>query len=162
MPVAGNTPGHDFAGLVNTAHGTSPGFYTWATTRHPGKPLMIAEWGLFDEGLKTNPLGAAQFYATIADELSRFPAIKALDHFTMELSDTPGQGQATAPWLTAAGWLAWKRLMQDPVFAPHALTPVAVGPDGGPTATDERPVDLRPDRAEPRPCLASPPCAPCP
>ena len=49
-PVHLHTPAtsraSDFAALVNTAHGSSPGFYDWATKTHPGKPLMLAEWGV--------------------------------------------------------------------------------------------------------------------
>ena len=52
-----------------------PGFYTWATQKAPGKPLMLAEWG-FDlresDGAPAALLGGA---ALLRDQ---YPALKAL------------------------------------------------------------------------------------
>ena len=115
MHSPGATAGHDFAALINTAHGTSPGFYDWATTQHPGTPLMIGEYGVYDENIATNPTGPAQFYASIATELPRFPALKALDHFTMDPKDVAA-GNGTSPTETIAGLAAWKVLAESPVF----------------------------------------------
>ena len=44
----------DFTYLMNRTTGKSkfPGFYTWATTKHPGKPIMVAEWGVYDSSAK--------------------------------------------------------------------------------------------------------------
>jgi hypothetical protein len=117
----GNTAGHDFASMVNTAHGTSPGFYDWATTTHPAKPLMIAEYGAFDNTLSANPQGPAQFYSTIASQLPKFPALKAVDYFTMDPSDV-GAGNATTPVETADGLAAWKRVAQSSIFNGPALS----------------------------------------
>jgi hypothetical protein len=110
-----NTPGHDFAAEVNTAHGTSPGFYTWATTAHPSKPLMLGEFGAYDNNVAANPGGQARYYATVTGELSHFPAFKALVHFTMNPADVPA-GEGTQPNETPSGALAWRQLASAPVF----------------------------------------------
>ncbi len=115
MHYPSNKTGGDFASLVNTAHGSSPGFYSWATSKHPGKPLMLAEWGVYDDHLSGNPMGPAQFYGSVATELSRFPALKALVYFTMNPKDVPAGG-ATSPTITAPGLSAWRTLAQNPML----------------------------------------------
>lgn len=114
-----NQAGHDFAAMVNTGHNGSLGFYDWATTKHPGTPLMLGEWGAYDNMLSTNPLGQAQFYATIVPELSRFPALRAVDHFTMNPIDVPA-GSGTSPTETAAGLTAWQQAAAAPIFTTPA------------------------------------------
>lgn len=52
-----------------------PGFYNWATKAHPGKPLMLAEWGAFTNSGET---ARVKYLNTARPELSRFPALKAL------------------------------------------------------------------------------------
>lgn len=65
-----------FASLVNGKDGAAwPGMYTWATTNHPGKPLMLAEWGVTESG---NANGKANFFNTMPAYEQSFPAIKAL------------------------------------------------------------------------------------
>jgi hypothetical protein len=72
-------PCGDFAGMVNRTTSTDwPGFYAWARRTHSEKPLMLAEWGVFDNG---PPERKAEFLATVADQLPDFPAIKALLYF---------------------------------------------------------------------------------
>jgi hypothetical protein len=110
-----STAGHDFAAEVNTAHGTSPGFYTWATTAHPSKPLMLGEFGAYDNDIIANPAGQAHYYSTVTSELTRFPALKALVHFTMNPVDVP-TGDGTQPTETPAGAVAWRQLAAMPVF----------------------------------------------
>lgn len=110
-----NQPGYDFAALVNTAHGSQPGMYDWATTQHPGKPLMLAEYGAFDQGLSGAPLGPSQFYPTITAQLPKFPALRALIHFTMNPVDVAA-GQGTSPTETSAGLAAWRAVAQNPMF----------------------------------------------
>jgi hypothetical protein len=58
-----------------------PGFYTWATTRHPTKPVMVAEWGVYDSS--ATPLGTnkAKVFDTVLPNLAKLPAIKALVYF---------------------------------------------------------------------------------
>ena len=56
---------------------TFPGFYTWATTSHPSKPLMLAEFGVEAD---TSQQRAAVF-AGFADDARQLPAVKAYLYF---------------------------------------------------------------------------------
>ena len=64
-----------FAGLVNSPKGGWPGFYSWASTGHAGKPLMLAEWGVTES---TDPGAKANFFRAMTVDEQQFPAIKAL------------------------------------------------------------------------------------
>ena len=64
-----------FAGLVNSPKGSWPGFYSWASTGHAGKPLMLAEWGVTES---TDPGAKANFFRAMTVDEQQFPAIKAL------------------------------------------------------------------------------------
>jgi Glycosyl hydrolase family 26 len=78
--------GHgDFAELLNRRSAREPhwpGFYDWAAAHHPGKPLMVAEWGVWSS--KQDPGHKAAFYREVGRQIGEFPRIKALVHF-----DTP-------------------------------------------------------------------------
>ncbi len=66
-----------FAGMVNSTDGTKwGGFYNWATTAHPGMPLMLAEWGVTE--VTNNVNGKANFFNAMPAAENAFPAIKAL------------------------------------------------------------------------------------
>jgi hypothetical protein len=70
----------DFGGMVDRRDTSSwPGFYTWATTNHPGKPIMLAEWGIFE--YNADPSVKAKILSTVALQIGQFPAIKALVYF---------------------------------------------------------------------------------
>jgi beta-mannanase len=74
------TMGDDFAALLNKRGGTTfPGFYNWATATHPGKPLMLAEWGVFER--TTDLASKPQFFDTIPGQLGSFPWVKAMVYF---------------------------------------------------------------------------------
>lgn len=65
----------NFGKFLDSAKRPWPGFYTWATEKAPGKPIMLAEWG-FD-------LSEATHAPTILQEApdivrGRFPMLKAL------------------------------------------------------------------------------------
>jgi hypothetical protein len=79
---ADNGKGNGYATLVNRTTNAKvwPGFYRWATTKHPGKPLMLAEWGIF-ESTKGNTSVKPAFFADMARTMGDFPAIKALLYF---------------------------------------------------------------------------------
>lgn len=102
-----------FAALVNDSVGAFPGFYTWATTEHPGKPIMLAEWGVTYDSL--NPEGQAAFFDNVSIALEAFPAIKALVYFDMP---SPPAGQNYTYPGHALG--AYRRLGRaSPVLAPQ-------------------------------------------
>ncbi len=52
-----------------------PGFYTWATSKAPGKPIMLGEWG-FDVDAYANP--GATLAGQVGALQANFPMLKAL------------------------------------------------------------------------------------
>jgi hypothetical protein len=113
--------GHgDFAEVLNRRLGGKrawPGFYNWAVTRHPGKPLMIAEWGVWSS--KRNTQYKVDFYRRLGAELRRFPRIKAMVQF-----ETPHnqKGQDSSVDSTPAALQAYRNLGRLPMFQ-VAVTP---------------------------------------
>jgi hypothetical protein len=107
--------GHgDFAELLNRRMGSEPGwpgFYNWAVTEHAGKPLMVAEWGVWSS--KKNPGHKAEFYREVGRQIGRFPNIRAMVHF-----DTPHdqKGQDSRVDATKESLDAYRRLGRLPVF----------------------------------------------
>ena len=73
------TGARDLRSLVDQRSGDFPGYYSWATRTHPGKPVMLAEWGVRAD--RANPSGQAEFFATVGRELAQFPQLKALVYF---------------------------------------------------------------------------------
>jgi Glycosyl hydrolase family 26 len=107
--------GHgDFAELMNRRSSLRPhwpGFYNWATVRHPTKPLMVAEWGVWSSN--RNPAHKARFYRSVATQIGLFPRVKALVHF-----DTPRnqRGWDSRVDSTPDGLAAYRLLGSLPVF----------------------------------------------
>jgi hypothetical protein len=107
--------GHgDFDELLNRRSASKPnwpGFYNWVTRRHPGKPLMVAEWGVWFS--KRNPDHMAEFYREVGDQIGRFPKIKAMVHF-----ETPSnhKGQDSSVDSTPDALREYRRLGRLPVF----------------------------------------------
>jgi Glycosyl hydrolase family 26 len=107
--------GHgDFAELLNrqsSARPTWPGFYNWAVERHPGKPLMVAEWGVWSS--KKNPGHKAEFYQEVGRQIGHFPGIRAMVHF-----DTPHnqEGRASSVDATPESLRAYRKLGKLPIF----------------------------------------------
>jgi hypothetical protein len=96
----------DFAGTVNRQDGSAwPGFYTWATATHPGKPIMLAEWGVTEDPL--NPAAKATFFDTMLAQSALFPDIKALVYW-----NSPGSSPAGATSIDSdpAALAAFQRL----------------------------------------------------
>jgi glycosyl hydrolase family 26 len=94
-----------------------PGFYTWALTRHPGKPLMIAEWGVWSS--RRNTGYKVDFYRQLGAEIRRFPKIRAMVQF-----ETPHnqKGQDSSVDSTPAALRAYQSLGKLPIFQ-VAVTP---------------------------------------
>ncbi|MDN5764018.1 MAG: hypothetical protein L0H41_17105 [Microlunatus sp.] len=85
---SGKTSGYnsgDFHDMVNRKKGSWQGWYNWATSKHPGKPLMIGEWGVFAN--KSAPTRQAWFYDQVRTQLSSYPAIKAMSYFNANKLD---------------------------------------------------------------------------
>lgn len=75
----------NFHDLVNRTKGSWTGWYKWATSQHPGKPLMIGEWGVFAN--KSDPTRQAWFYDQMRAQLASYPAIKAASYFNANKLD---------------------------------------------------------------------------
>ncbi len=79
---SGNASGYgagDFSLLVNRVKGSWQGWYHWATTQHPTKPLMLAEWGIWYQS--ASPTRMATFYDQVRTQLPQYPRIKAMLYF---------------------------------------------------------------------------------
>lgn len=107
--------GHgDFAELLNRRSASKPGwpgFYNWVRKRHPSKPLMIAEWGVWFS--ERNPGHMAEFYREVRKQIGHFPGIKAMVHF-----ETPAnhKRQDSRVDSTPAALREYRRLGKLPVF----------------------------------------------
>ncbi|GAA0795935.1 glycoside hydrolase family 26 protein [Spirilliplanes yamanashiensis] len=107
--------GHgDFTELMNRRASSKPdwpGFYDWAVERHPDKPLMVAEWGVWYS--PKNPRHKAEFYRNVGRQITEFPRIKALVGF-----DTPHnqKGMDSRVDSTPDALEAYRRLGDLPVF----------------------------------------------
>lgn len=72
----------DFAALVNPPNAKYPqwpGFYNWATKFAPDKPIMMAEWGIFERPKERGH--KPWFFWKVGDEIDDFPRLKALVYF---------------------------------------------------------------------------------
>ncbi len=103
-----------FAELLNRRSASRPGwpgFYNWVRARHPNKPLMIAEWGVWFS--RRNPGHQAAFYRDMGRQIGNFPRIKAMVHF-----ETPRnyKGQNSSVDNTQAGLREYQRLGRLPIF----------------------------------------------
>ena len=113
--------GHgDLADILNrriTGKRSWPGFYSWAVTRHAGKPLMIAEWGVWSS--KRNTRYKVDFYRRLGSEIRRFPKIRAMVQF-----ETPSnqKGQDSSVDSTPSALRAYRDLSRLPIFQ-VAVTP---------------------------------------
>ncbi|MFI5492692.1 glycoside hydrolase family 26 protein [Actinoplanes sp. NPDC051859] len=107
--------GHgDFRELLNrqaSNRPTWPGFYNWAVERHPDKPLMVAEWGVWSS--KKNPGHKAEFYREVGQQIRDFPKIRAMVHF-----DTPHnqEGRESSVDATPESLAAYRKLGKMPIF----------------------------------------------
>jgi beta-mannanase len=105
----------DFPTMVNRVQNPPEsqwrGFYNWATTSHPRKPVMLAEWGV--EEADDDPQYKAEFFASILDKLDEFPRLKALVYW-----DCPDAGMIgdTRVDSSPQALKAWIDLVHQPEF----------------------------------------------
>ncbi|HKT05119.1 MAG TPA: glycosyl hydrolase [Rugosimonospora sp.] len=103
----------DFAELMNrtTRASTSwPGIYNWAVRQFPGKPFIVAEWGIWRS--PADPLHPAYVFNTAQRQIQQFPRIKALCYF-----DTPNSvGKDSRVEASAAALAAYRALGALPIF----------------------------------------------
>jgi hypothetical protein len=101
-----------FGDLLDRKGATGPGFYEWATTRHAGKPIMVAEWGVYHRvGVRFDK---APGYASVLPELAKRPAIKAIVYFDTA-NDAFGDRDISIT-STATGLAAFRALAANPIF----------------------------------------------
>lgn len=74
----GNIDG-GFRDIVDRKGPGWPGFYTWAQSTFPDKPIMVGEWGVFHS--EERPERKAWVFRTVSRDIHRFPAIKALIYY---------------------------------------------------------------------------------
>jgi hypothetical protein len=103
----------DFGDLLDRQPtGGGLGFYDWAARTHPGKPFMVAEWGMYHRA--AFPTDKAPAFASVLPELVAHPAIKAICYFDTP-SDNEGDRNIAVNSLPSS--LAAIRLVAaDPVF----------------------------------------------
>lgn len=103
----------DFDGLVNKTRADFaqwPGFYRWTQRRFPGKPIMVAEWGVFER--PGQPAYQPAFFDSVRARLGRYPQIKALVYF-----DSPRAPRGVTRFdVTPRAAEAFARLARDPRF----------------------------------------------
>jgi hypothetical protein len=103
----------DLSGLANRTGPGWPGFYTWAARQHPGKPLMMAEFGVFERNGQTNRKAA--LFARILGQLPKFPRLRALVYFDSPQAPKGDTSIASSPASKTA-------------FAKLAASPALTGP----------------------------------
>jgi beta-mannanase len=101
-----------FRDLLDRSAPNGDGFYRWATTKHPGKPLMVAEWGVYHRVGKVVDKSAQ--FGSVLPELARRPAIKAIVYFDTE-HDATGDRDISID-SSAGSAAAFRRLAADPIF----------------------------------------------
>lgn len=104
---------HDFGTLVNKTREDAdewPGFYRWMQWRFPGKPVMVAEWGVFER--EDDPAFKRAFFESVRGQIRRYPQIKALVYF-----DSPYAPRGDTRFDTdEAAERAFSELARDPHF----------------------------------------------
>ncbi|HEY8456752.1 MAG TPA: hypothetical protein VIL34_14270 [Actinopolymorphaceae bacterium] len=81
----------DISSLMNrrfARYPSWPGFYSWATSVHPGKPIMLAEWGVSER--PGSPGAKAQFFTQLGQRISQWPRVKALVYWNHPSGRTVG------------------------------------------------------------------------
>ncbi|MEU4622010.1 DNRLRE domain-containing protein [Actinoplanes sp. NPDC023801] len=102
-----------FADLLDRKpKGGGLGFYDWATTKHAGKPIMIAEWGGYHR--IGNLTDKSAVYNSVLPELVKRPAIKAVVHFDTKADDEGNRDISIDS--TPAGLASFKKLAAAPIF----------------------------------------------
>jgi beta-mannanase len=101
-----------FADLLDRRAKNGPGFYDWAVRNHPGKPIMVAEWGAYHRIGKVVDK-AAQFNSVLP-ELAKRPAIKAIVYFDTK-KDAFGDRDISID-SAKSSLAAFRRLAANPLF----------------------------------------------
>jgi hypothetical protein len=111
--IAADPYGADLTTMLTRSQGSWPGWYAWATTRHPGKPLALFEFGMPNPRMTL--LDEANAYRRLPDQAKAFPWLRLVLHFdhgadgvttqTCRYDDDPATMQA------------WAAMVNDPYLA---------------------------------------------
>jgi beta-mannanase len=88
------------------------GWYDWAVTNHPTKPIMVAEWGMYHRRAYVTDKSAA--FASVIPELKAHPAVKAVVYFDTA-SDDEGDRDISVN-SQASSLAAFRKVAADPMF----------------------------------------------
>jgi len=72
----------DFGELLDTVHAPSgwPGYYHWVAEKHPDKPMMLAEWGVFTDD--DHPGHQKTVFDAAMAQMAHYPRLKAIVYFS--------------------------------------------------------------------------------
>jgi beta-mannanase len=101
-----------FADLLDRHAPGGQGFYAWATTHHPSKPMMVAEWGVYHRVGRV--VSKAAQFNSVLPELARRKAIKAIVYFDTK-HDAFGDRDISVD-SSAASLTAFRKLAANPIF----------------------------------------------
>ncbi|MEV4704331.1 DUF7594 domain-containing protein [Actinoplanes sp. NPDC049316] len=101
-----------FADLLDRKAPNGPTFYDWATTKHPAKPLMVAEWGVYHRVGKVTDKTAG--FQSVLPELKKRPNIKAVVYFDTSHDDEGDRDISIDS--TKANLAAFRALAADKIF----------------------------------------------
>ena len=102
----------DFADLLDRGPAGGTGFYDWSATRHPAKPIMLAEWGVYHRTSVAVDKAAA--YRTVLPQLHRRPKIKAVVYFDCVADDEGDRNISIGS--TVSGLAAFRQLAASSIF----------------------------------------------
>ncbi|GAB1692341.1 glycoside hydrolase family 26 protein [Krasilnikovia sp. M28-CT-15] len=103
-----------FADLLDrkATGGKGLGWYDWATTQHPSKPIMIAEWGVYHR--IGQPTDKSAGYNSVLPELAKRPGIKAIVYFDTKHDDEGNRDISIDS--TKKNLAAFQKLAANPIF----------------------------------------------
>jgi beta-mannanase len=101
-----------FGDLVDRRAPGGDGFYDWATASHQGKPVMLAEWGVYHRVGKVVDKSAQ--FTSVLPALAQRPAIKAIVYFDTR-KDAFGDRDISIN-SSARSLASFRKLAANPVF----------------------------------------------
>ncbi|MEV6346252.1 endoglucanase [Actinoplanes sp. NPDC051851] len=101
-----------FADLLDRKAPGGMGWYDWATTAHPSKPIMVAEWGAYHK--IGHPVDKSAQFNSVLPELAKRPAIKAIVYFDTK-ADAFGDRDISIDSMPSS-LASFKKLAANPLF----------------------------------------------
>lgn len=123
-PYLQNPAGCDISCIANRTYTAFPewtGFYTWAQSVHPSKPLMLAEWGVSESTTAGEVDAKAQLFASVPQVLAeQFPNLRALIYFND--NKDPSDPTSVRIETSTSSLTAFRAMIADPYFASAGRT----------------------------------------